>query len=57
MDVLPGFDVAEQIDASDGDKGAAMSFDDKMTNAQRVRDYLHVVNYLKEKVKVLKLKY
>ena len=52
MDVLPGFDVAEQIDASDGDKGAAKSFDDKMTNAQRVRDYLHVVNYLKEKVKV-----
>ena len=52
MDVLPGFDVAEQIDASDGDKGTAKSFDNKMTNAQRVRDFLHVVNYLKEKVKV-----
>ena len=52
MDVLPGFDVAEQIDAPDGDKGAAKSFDDKMTNAQRVRDFLHVVNYLKEQVKV-----
>ena len=45
MDVLPDFDVTEQINASDGDKGAAMSFDETMTNAQRVRDFcmsLHI---------------